>query len=63
MDLEEVMNKIDNNIAILYLIANAVDSGQYFPNQLPKALFEVCDALEDARECLESHIENLDEAL
>ena len=63
MDIEESLQKIENNTAILYLIAAAVDNGTYFKDQLTKALLEVCDALEEANQYIEEYIANQDEAL
>lgn len=63
MNIDDAIQKIDNNIAILYLLASAVDSGTHFKDQLTKALLEVCDALEEANQYIEEYVANQDEAL
>lgn len=53
MEIEDALEKFESNISILYLIAVAVETGHsHYLKQLPKALFEISDDLEQVYEVL-----------
>lgn len=54
MSLEEAFNKLESNINILFMIADAEDlKGSPYGDKLPSALFEVYYNLKEAKQIIE----------